>query len=112
MIGAATGLDQDRANGLNSGATVLGRTAQQAKDSSYFARASSRTTLCATFLGWSLRSGHSYLFLSSAFVATFILLCLLHALLFAASLRLPLSIDKTTEISAAGDEPKTFAMAE
>src|SRR3984885_5542035 len=54
------------------------------------------TTLCATFLGWSLRSGHSQLFLSSAFVAAFILLCLLHALLFAASLRLPLSIDKTT----------------
>src|SRR5579863_8942289 len=57
------------------------------------------TTLCATFLGWSLRSGHSHLSLSSPFVAAFILFCLLHALLFAASLRLPLSIDKTTEIS-------------
>src|SRR6202051_2558628 len=53
------------------------------------------TTLCATFLGWSLRSGHSHLSLSSPFVAAFILLCLLHVLLFAASLRLPLSIDKT-----------------
>jgi MFS family permease len=70
------------------------------------------TTLCATFLGWSLRSGNSHLSLSSAFAAAFILLCLLHALLFAASLRLPLSIDKTTEMSAAGEEPKTFAMAE
>jgi EmrB/QacA subfamily drug resistance transporter len=54
------------------------------------------TTLCATFLGWSLRSGYSHLSLSNAFVAVFILLCLLHALLFAASLRLPLSVDKTT----------------
>src|ERR1700689_2482086 len=32
------------------------------------------TTLCATFLGWSLRSGHSHLSLSSAFVVPFILL--------------------------------------
>ena len=55
------------------------------------------TTLCATFLGWSLRSGHSHLSLSSPFVAAFILLCLLHALLFAASLRLPLSIDRGAE---------------
>jgi MFS family permease len=70
------------------------------------------TTLCATFLGWSLRSGHSHLSLSSPFVAAFILLCLLHALLFAASLRLPLSIDKTTEISTAGEEPKILEMAE
>jgi EmrB/QacA subfamily drug resistance transporter len=59
------------------------------------------TTLCATFLGWSLSSGHSHLSLSSPFVAAFILLCLLHALLFAASLRLPLSIDKAKEISTA-----------
>src|SRR6202161_2734660 len=70
------------------------------------------TTLSATFLGWSLRSGHSHLSLSSPFVAAFILLCLLHALLFAASLRLPLSIDKTTEISTAGEEPKILEMAE
>jgi EmrB/QacA subfamily drug resistance transporter len=70
------------------------------------------TTLCATFLGSSLRSGHSHLSLSSAFVAAFILLCLLHALLFAASLRLPLSIDKTTEISTAEEEPKILEMAE
>jgi MFS family permease len=70
------------------------------------------TTLCATFLGWSLRSGHSHLSLSSPFVAAFILLCLLHALLLAASLRLPLSIDKTTEISTAEEEPMNLEMAE
>ena len=70
------------------------------------------TTLCAAFLGWNLRSGHSHLSLSSPFVAAFILLCLLHALLFAASLRLPLSIDKTTEISTAEEEPKILEMAE
>src|SRR5579863_9862585 len=70
------------------------------------------TTLCATFLGWSLRSGHSHLSLSSPFVAAFILFCLLHALLFAASLRLPLSIDKTTEISIAGEEPRILEMVE
>jgi hypothetical protein len=70
------------------------------------------TTLCATFLGWSLRSGHSHLSLSSSFVAAFILLCLLHALLFAAALRLPLSIDKRTEIFTGGEEPNILEMAE
>src|SRR5271163_4673328 len=52
------------------------------------------TTLCAAFLGWSLRSGHSHLSLSSAFVAPFILLCLLQTLLFAACLRLTLSMNR------------------
>jgi EmrB/QacA subfamily drug resistance transporter len=70
------------------------------------------TTLCATFLGWSLGSGHSHLSLSSPFVAAFILLCLLHALLFTACLRLPLSVGKTTEISTAEEEPKVLEMAE
>jgi MFS family permease len=70
------------------------------------------TTLCASFLGWSLRSGHSHLSLSSPFVATFILLCLLHALLFAAALRLPISIGKTTEISTARKEPMMLEMDE
>jgi EmrB/QacA subfamily drug resistance transporter len=66
------------------------------------------STLCTTFLGWSLGSGHSHLSVSSPFVAAFILLCLLHALLFAASLRLPLSIDKTTEVSEiVGCGPRT-----
>jgi hypothetical protein len=41
-----------------------------------------------------------------------VLLCLLHALPFAASLRLPLSIDKTTAISTAEEEPKILEMAE
>src|SRR6204780_2149585 len=63
------------------------------------------TTLCATFLGWSLRSGHSHLSLSSAFVVPFILLCGLHALLFAAALRLPLSLDKATEQPLAEELP-------
>jgi hypothetical protein len=35
--------------------------------------------------------------LSGAFTAAFLLLCGLHALLFAAALRLPLSLDKATE---------------
>jgi EmrB/QacA subfamily drug resistance transporter len=70
------------------------------------------TTLCAAFLGWSLRSGHSHLSLSSAFVAPFILLCLVHTLLFAACLRLPLSIDRTTEIYTAEEEPMILEMAE
>jgi EmrB/QacA subfamily drug resistance transporter len=70
------------------------------------------TTLCATYLGWSLRSQHSHLSLSSPFVAAFILLCLLHALLFAACLRLPLSIDKTTTLSTAEEEPMILEIAE
>lgn len=52
------------------------------------------TTLCATFLGWRLGQAHSYLSLSSAFVAAFLLLCAFHVLLFAAAIRLPLSIDE------------------
>jgi EmrB/QacA subfamily drug resistance transporter len=52
------------------------------------------TTLCATFLGWRLAMVQSGASLSSAFTAAFLLLCGLHALLFAAALRLPLSIDK------------------
>jgi MFS family permease len=55
------------------------------------------TTLCATFLGWRLGMADSSASRSSAFTAAFVLLCVLHALLSAASLRLPLSIDKTTE---------------
>jgi EmrB/QacA subfamily drug resistance transporter len=51
------------------------------------------TTLCATFLGWRLAMVQSSASLSSAFTAAFLLLCGLHALLFAAALRLPLSID-------------------
>jgi EmrB/QacA subfamily drug resistance transporter len=56
------------------------------------------TTLCATFLGWRLGLTHSYVSLSSAFTAAFVLLCLLHALLFASALRLPPSLENTTEV--------------
>jgi EmrB/QacA subfamily drug resistance transporter len=55
------------------------------------------TTLCATFLGWRLAIVQSSASLSSAFTAAFLLLCGLHALLFAAALRLPLSIDKAVK---------------
>jgi MFS family permease len=55
------------------------------------------TTLCATFLGWRLGITQSGIILSNAFTAAFLLLCGLHALLFAAALRLPVSIDKATE---------------
>jgi EmrB/QacA subfamily drug resistance transporter len=70
------------------------------------------TTLCATFLGWRLELAHSHVSLSSAFAAAFALLCVLHALLFAASLRLPLSIDKTTELSSAEKSSMILEMAE
>src|ERR1700733_15339936 len=70
------------------------------------------TTLCATFLGWRLELPHSPVSLSSAFAAAFVLLCVLHALLFAASLRLPLSIDKTTDLSSAEEASMILEMAE
>src|ERR1700723_3879638 len=57
------------------------------------------TTLCATFLGWRLGMAQSSASLSSAFTAAFLLLCGLHALVFAAALRLPLSLDKATELA-------------
>ena len=53
--------------------------------------------LYATFLGWRLGLAQSSASLSSAFTAAFLLLCGLHAFLFAAALRLPLSLDKATE---------------
>ena len=52
------------------------------------------TTVCATFLGWRLGLAHSPDALPAVFVAAFALLCSLHAVLFLASLRLPLIIDK------------------
>ncbi len=55
------------------------------------------TTLCATFLGWRLGLAQSSASLSSAFTVAFLLLCGFHAFLFAAALRLPLSLDKATE---------------
>src|SRR6202041_1445120 len=48
------------------------------------------TTLCATFLGWRFGLAQSRAILPSPFTAAFLLLCGLHAFLFAAALRLPL----------------------
>src|SRR6202045_4344153 len=71
------------------------------------------TTLCATFLGWRLGMAQSSASLSSAFTAAFILLCGLHAFLFAAALRLPLSLDKATEQPLAEESPALLeAMSE
>ena len=50
------------------------------------------TTACATFLGWRLGSAHTDDALSGAFTAAFLLLCGLHAGLFAAAMRLPLAV--------------------
>jgi EmrB/QacA subfamily drug resistance transporter len=63
------------------------------------------TTLCATFLGWRLGIAQPVANLSSAFTAAFILLCGLHALLFASALRLPLFLGKTTEQELAEEPP-------
>jgi EmrB/QacA subfamily drug resistance transporter len=65
------------------------------------------TTLCATFLGWRLGMAQSSAGLSSAFTAAFVLLCGLQALLFAAALRLPISIDKAMEQPVA-EEPSAL----
>ena len=54
----------------------------------------------------------SHASLSSAFAEAFVLLGLLHALLFAASLRLPLSIDKTTDVSSAEEASMILEMTE
>jgi EmrB/QacA subfamily drug resistance transporter len=68
------------------------------------------TTLCATFLGWRLGMAQSSASLSSAFTAAFVLLCGLHALLFAAALRLPLSLDKATEQPLGEELPALLEM--
>jgi hypothetical protein len=47
---------------------------------------------------------------SSAFAAAFLLLCGLHAFLFAAALRLPLSLDKATEQPLAEELPALLEM--
>jgi EmrB/QacA subfamily drug resistance transporter len=69
------------------------------------------TTLCATFLGWRLGMAQSGASLSSAFTAAFLLLCGLHAFLFATALRLPLSLDKETEQPLAEQSPALLEMA-
>jgi EmrB/QacA subfamily drug resistance transporter len=68
------------------------------------------TTLCATFLGWRLGLAHSHASFRGAFTAAFLLLCALHALLFAAALRLPLSIDTAAEQAPAGEPPAILEM--
>ena len=65
------------------------------------------TTLCATFLGWRMGMAQSTAGLSGAFTAAFVLLCGLHALLFAAALRLPFSIDEAMEQPVA-EEPSAL----
>jgi len=55
------------------------------------------TTLCATFLGWRLASTSLHDVALGPYTAAFLLLCALHALLFAAAMRLPLSLPKTNE---------------
>jgi hypothetical protein len=67
------------------------------------------TTLCATFLGWRLGMAQSSASLSSAFTAAF-LLSGLHAFLFAAALRLLLSLDKATEQPLEEELPASFEM--
>lgn len=68
------------------------------------------TTLCATFLGWRLGIAQPAANLSSAFTAAFVLLCGLHALLFASALRLPLFLGKTTEQELAEEPPDLLEM--
>jgi EmrB/QacA subfamily drug resistance transporter len=68
------------------------------------------TTLCATFLGWRLGMAQSSASLSSAFTTAFLLLCGLHAFLFAAALRLPLFLDKATEQPLAEESPALLEM--
>ncbi len=50
------------------------------------------TTLCATFLGWRLAAARIHDAALGPFTAAFLLLCALHALLFVAAMRLPLSV--------------------
>jgi EmrB/QacA subfamily drug resistance transporter len=51
------------------------------------------STLCATVLGWRLAAVPSQATVASAFTASFIVLCGLHALLILAAVRLPLSLE-------------------
>jgi EmrB/QacA subfamily drug resistance transporter len=55
------------------------------------------TTLCATFLGWRLEAAHMHEAAPGPFTAAFLLLCVLHAILFAAAMRLPLALPKAAE---------------
>lgn len=68
------------------------------------------TTLCATFLRWKLEAILADADLDGAFSAAFILLCIFHALLFVATLRLPVTIVKATE-EPLGEASPAFAPA-
>jgi hypothetical protein len=57
------------------------------------------TTVCAAFLGWRLSATADVATTSGAFVAAFALLCGLHALLFLATLRLPLLVTHAGAVS-------------
>jgi MFS family permease len=56
------------------------------------------TTLCATFLAWRLAAVPIHVTALNPFTAAFLLLCALHALLFVAAMRLPLSLPKAAEL--------------
>lgn len=56
------------------------------------------TTICATFLAWRLNATSPSATRPSAFMATFVLLCGLHALLLFAALRLPVTIENAAEL--------------
>jgi MFS family permease len=55
------------------------------------------TTVCATFLGWRLGLAQTPAAVHGAFTAAFFFLCIFHAALIAAAMRLPLSVEGTNE---------------
>jgi EmrB/QacA subfamily drug resistance transporter len=61
------------------------------------------TTLCATFLGWRLAAAPVHAEPASAFTMSFALLCVLHALLILAAVRLPLSTESSHYAPASGE---------
>jgi MFS family permease len=70
------------------------------------------TTLCATFLAWRLGSTQPHDTVSGPFTAAFLVLCALHALLFAAAMRLPLSVEGATEQRLEESPKQLEALAE
>jgi EmrB/QacA subfamily drug resistance transporter len=68
------------------------------------------TTVCATFLDWRLAALHPEANPARAFIATFILLSIFHALLFMAALRLPVTI-VTGKDQPLGKASPAFAQA-
>jgi hypothetical protein len=70
------------------------------------------TTLCATFLAWRLGSTQPDDAVLGPFTAAFVLLCALHALLFAAAMRLPLFVQGATELCPKESPEQLEALAE